>query len=74
VTKVSRPPGGPDATRGMSDPTPRDRERIREGIDRALARGSVSHTVLRVDASMAERALPGTASRTGLFHSKLALA
>jgi hypothetical protein len=73
VSKLSRPPVAPGAERGLSGPTPRDRERIREGIERAVARSSASPTVLRVDASMAERALRGTSS-VGLFGSKLAFA
>lgn len=73
MTKQSRPPVDPDAARELVEPSVRDRERIRENIDRALARGSASQTVLRVDASMAQRAL-GAAPGAAIHGSKLALA
>jgi len=72
VTKQSRPPLDPDAARELVEPSARDRERIRENLDRALARGSASPTVLRVDASMAQRAIGGAPA--ALYGSKAALA
>lgn len=73
MTKQSRPPVDPNVARELVEPSARDRERIRENIDRALARGSASQTVLRVDASMAQRAL-GAAPGASFYGSKLALA
>jgi hypothetical protein len=60
--------------RGFARPSSRDRHRIRESIERALGRGSVSQTVLRVDASMAERALAGAMLTTTIYGSHVALA
>lgn len=75
MSRSSRPPVDREAARELNQPTPRDRDRIRENIDRSLARGSASPTVLRVDASMAERALGATApAAAGVFGSKLAVA
>jgi hypothetical protein len=73
VSKRSRPPVDPDAVRGLPKPSAHDRDRIRENIDRAVSRGAASPTVLRVDSSMAERAL-GAAPGTALYGSKLAIA
>lgn len=73
MTKQSRPPLDPEAARELVEPSARDRERIRENLDRAVARGSASQTVLRVDASMAERAL-GVAPQASIYGSKLAVA
>jgi hypothetical protein len=73
VTKRTRPPVDPDAARGLPKPSAHDRDRIRENLDRAVARGAASQTVLRVDASMAERAL-GAAPGTGIYGSKVAIA
>jgi hypothetical protein len=74
VSRSRRPPIDPEAARELIQPTQLERGRIRENIDRSLARGSASQTVLRVDASMAERALGGAFSSAGLFGSKLAIA
>jgi hypothetical protein len=73
VSRRSGPPLGPEAAHDSAMPTLRDRERIRQSIDRSLARGAASGTVLRVDAAMAERALGGAAQVASFFGSKLAL-
>jgi hypothetical protein len=73
VTKRTPPPVDPEVVRSLPRPSAYDRNRIRENIDRAVSRGAASQTVLRVDASMAERAL-GATSSAALYGSKLALA
>lgn len=72
MSKSPRPPAGRAAARELCEPSAQDRQRIREGLDRALAGGGASPTVLRVEASMAKRAL-GVPDTTGLWGGKAGL-
>ncbi|HKU45082.1 MAG TPA: hypothetical protein VJR89_43280, partial [Polyangiales bacterium] len=56
----------------MSQPSAQDRQRVRDALDRSIARGAASQTVLRVDASMAMRAL-GVPEPRGFWSSKAGL-
>lgn len=72
MSKSPRPPAGRAAARELCEPSAQDRQRIRESLDRAIAGGGASPTVLRVEASMAKRAL-GVPETTGLWGGKAGL-
>lgn len=74
MTRSSRPPIDPATARELARPSGWDRARVRENIDQSIATGAASRTVLRVDASMAERALGSLAPSSVWVGSKLAIA